>query len=104
MGLFGLGKNKININDAVNIIRDNPSAQLIDVREPDEYASGHIPGSVNIPVGKIGGADITDKYAQIYVYCASGMRSKMAAKILKDNGFTDVTNIGGIMSYRGPLE
>ena len=104
MGLFGLGKNKININEAVNIIRDNPSAQLIDVREPDEYASGHIPGSVNIPVGKIGGADITDKDAQIYVYCASGMRSKMAAKILKDNGFTDVTNIGGIMSYRGPLE
>ena len=40
----------------------------------------------------------------IYVYCASGVRSAMAAKKLENNGFANVTNIGGIHSYKGELE
>ena len=39
-----------------------------------------------------------------FVYCQSGGRSAQAARILEQNGFTDVTNLGGIMSYRGPVE
>lgn len=79
-------------------------ARLVDVRTPEEYSQGHINGSINIPLDTLpGGAGMIGKHEKIYVYCRSGARSGRAADILSHSGYTDVTNIGGIMNYRGKL-
>lgn len=105
MGLFDfLKKSGADINKAEEYLAANPAAILLDVREPGEYAGGHIPGSRNVPVGKIraGEAELpADKDTPIYVYCQSGGRSRMAAGALKNAGFTAVTDLGGIMMYHG---
>ncbi|MBQ9068538.1 MAG: rhodanese-like domain-containing protein [Eggerthellaceae bacterium] len=80
-------------------------ATFVDVREVSEYKNGHVEGAVNIPVGSIRTAEgmLKDKNAKLYVYCLSGARSSRACGALKSMGYTDVTNIGGIGSYRGPV-
>ena len=107
MGLFdSFLKNKIDINEAVAGLKDVPGAVLVDVREPMEYAAGHIPGSTNIPVGslKMAADAFAEKSVPIYVYCQSGMRSRKAAAILREAGFSNVTDLGGINAWRGPEE
>lgn len=99
---------RIDINQGIVEMKDRPGATLIDVRDPMEYADGHIPGSINIPVGSIAmAADAMpdkDKEKPVYVYCLTGIRSRKAASILRDYGFTDVTDLGGINAWLGELE
>jgi rhodanese-related sulfurtransferase len=72
---------------------------LIDLREPSEYATGHIFGAINIPRGLIefmiwkyvGFPDATDMEKRIYVYCNSGGRASLSGKSLGELGFTNVT-------------
>lgn len=73
-------------------------AAVIDVRSPDEFADGAYPGARNIPVNALPHriADVGPKDKPVVVYCASGGRSAVAQQILKANGFTDVTNAGGL--------
>ena len=73
-------------------------AALIDVRSPQEYASGHVDGARNIPVGEIAerAAEVGAKDAPVVVYCRSGMRSSQAKSALEAAGFTQVHNLGGI--------
>lgn len=73
-------------------------ATVLDVRTPGEFAAGHYPGARNIPVNELEGrtAEAGDPGRPVVVYCASGMRSAQAAKILAAAGFTDVTNGGGL--------
>lgn len=82
------------------------AAILIDVRQPDEYEKGHIPGARSIPLQKLRdfSLEVTDKDTPIYVYCLSGARSARAVRALRGVGFTAVTDLGGISSYRGELE
>ena len=82
------------------------AAILIDVRQPDEYEKGHIPGARSIPLQKLRdfSLEVTDKDTPIYVYCLSGARSARAVRALRGVGFTAVTDLGGISSYQGPLE
>ena len=77
-------------------------ATVIDVRSPSEFASGHYPGAINIPLPDVQGrvAELGDKNKAIVVYCASGMRSAQAAKLLAAAGFTDVTNAGGLSNLK----
>ena len=74
---------------------------IIDVRSPDEFASGHIDGARNIPVDEIGGrTDEVGKPDQpVVVYCRSGMRSAQAKSTLEAAGFTQVYNLGGISRW-----
>ena len=83
-----------------------PGAILLDVRSPEEYRSGHIPASQNLPLPVIDYAAISlpDKHAPIFVYCHSGTRSAQAVESLQQQGYTDVQNIGGIAVYSGALE
>ena len=78
---------------------DNPGVQLVDVRTPDEFAAGNIPGSVNIDVltGHFGetAATMLDKAYTVAVYCRSGNRSKNAAKTLSMMGYNVVELDGG---------
>ena len=91
------------INAGVAEWRSTPGAVLLDVREADEYASGHIPGAVNLPLSRIGQASL-DKSARIFAYCLRGTRSRKAAGELARLGYTKVRSIGGIVRYRGELE
>ncbi|MCL6442669.1 MAG: rhodanese-like domain-containing protein [Alicyclobacillus sp.] len=77
--------------------------EFIDVREPHEYQSGHVPNFRNVPLGRIKReADVLSKDKEIVVMCRSGARSMQAAKILKKQGFSKVTNVsGGIMAWSG---
>ncbi|MDP2790491.1 MAG: rhodanese-like domain-containing protein [Rectinemataceae bacterium] len=73
-------------------------ASVVDVRTVDEFGDGHYPKAKNIPVNEIVARmnEIGPRDKPVIVYCASGARSALAAKLLKANGFTDVMNAGGI--------
>ena len=81
-------------------------ALLLDVRTPEEYRQGHIPGSRNLPLQQL--HNITTlaekKNTALYVYCRSGSRSRQARAQLRRWGYTNVYDLGGIVSYRGSLE
>ena len=96
-----LGKRE-NINAGVEACRETPGAVLLDVRTPEEYAQGHIPGSFNLPLDQVEGITFS-RDTPLFVYCLSGARSGRACAGLEQNGY-DVRNIGGIMGYHGPLE
>ena len=77
---------------------------LVDVRTREEYVSGHIPGSVNIPYDTIGGSPPTgEKDALVILYCRSGNRSGIAKRTLKSLGYSRVEDFGGINRWKGPL-
>jgi len=70
--------------------------QLVDIRNPGELEGGVIPGAVAIPVGQLPGrVDELDRGAPTVVYCAGGYRSSVAASVLRQAGFPDVTDILG---------
>lgn len=83
-----------------------PGALLLDVRTPEEYREGHIPGGRNVPLSSLdkvtGLANGQD--TPIFVYCHSGARSAQAVNALRRMGYTNVTNIGGIAAYAGEVE
>ncbi len=73
---------------------------LVDVRTPEEYRSGHIPGAINIPVDTIGSKPPTpQKDALIILYCRSGNRSGAAKKILEQLGYTRLVNFGAVSKW-----
>ena len=94
------------INSYVAEFRKNSGIILLDVRNIDEYNEAKINGSINLPLDKIDTVEeiIPDKNAKIYVYCRSGRRSGIAADAMADMGYTDVTNIGGILDYKEETE
>lgn len=97
--MLGLGA-KVNYAELVQ-----QGAIVLDVRTKGEYASGHINGSVNIPVDQLPKnlSKFPDKNKPIITCCASGMRSASALSILKSSGYTQVYNGGGWSSLRSKL-
>lgn len=84
-----------------------PGSVIVDVRTPEEYAEGHIPGAINIPLDTLGDeqpAELPDLDQRIYVYCRSGRRSATATAILAGIGYTDVVDFGGILDWDGEIE
>ena len=79
MGLMDFLK-PADINAGVEEFRATPGARLVDVRTPGEYAGGHIPGAVNVPLQQIGAiaSEVPDKSTPLFVYCMSGARSQQA--------------------------
>ena len=73
---------------------------LIDVRTPEEFADGHIPGAINISVQTLPDRlDEVPKDVPLVVYCRSGNRSATAADILVNNGYQPVYDLGGIQDW-----
>ena len=105
MGFFDRFKSP-DIHEGLERFRAVEGAVLLDVREPDEYADGHIPGSVNLPLSALDTAEITvpRRDTPLFVYCLSGARSAQAAARLQKLGYRHVENIGGIRGYRGKTE
>ncbi len=69
---------------------------VIDVREPEEFATGHVDGAINVPPRTLlsGDNQLTSvpKDANLIVYCRTGSRSQVAIHMLKDMGYTNLVN------------
>jgi phage shock protein E len=76
-------------------------ARLVDVRSPAEFASGHLPGAVNVPVDALERrlGDVGPKDRPVVVYCASGARSAHAKRVLLASGWSDVRNLGAMSAW-----
>lgn len=91
--LFGIGPK----TDFAELVAQG--AQIIDVRTKQEYASGHIKGSKNIPLQALShNLKKVDPKKPVITCCASGMRSATAKSMLKSSGYSEVYNGGGWMS------
>lgn len=104
--MFTFNKNKADFNQGVEEQRSVAGSVLLDVRDEDEYGSGHVPGSKNIPLHTIDkiSSVVTDKNTPLYVYCYSGARSRQAVAALQRMGYQQVKNIGGIAAWKGKVE
>lgn len=105
MGLFGF-LHTPDVNQGVEEFQKTEGAVLLDVRTPEEYREGRIPGSKNVPLQQLETVTtkVRDKDTPVFVYCLSGGRSGQAVRQLKRMGYENVTNIGGINAYRGRRE
>lgn len=83
------------------VIKDKKTL-FVDVRTPQEYASGHIASAVNIPLDQLMGRMDELKHAEgpIVLYCRSGNRSGMAQLLLQAQGFRNLHNGGGLDDLR----
>src|SRR4051795_12105775 len=83
---------------AAEAMAARPETVVLDVREPDEYEQGALPGAVHIPRGHLESkieTHVPDRSTPIVIHCASGVRSAFAAKTLQDLGYTDVVSMAG---------
>lgn len=86
-------------------MEQNDKIVVLDVRTQEEFAAGHIPGAVLLPVDLIEAKSaevakvLPDKDAEILVYCRSGKRAQRASQALADMGYTNIEHIGGIMDW-----
>ena len=87
---------KVKVAQALELVRDG--ATLLDVRENGEWNAGHAPGAIHVPLGDIDKAARRIKQGRpVVVMCASGMRSRTAAKHLRSLGY-DATSLSGGMA------
>ena len=85
------------------------SATIVDVRTDEEWQECHIPGALHWDIARLEAGEFPDidKTRRVYVYCAAGGRAASAADFLRSNGWTDVTNMGGLRDWEsigGPVE
>lgn len=102
MSILNFLKTRPDIDAGVELYRNTPQAVLLDVRTTGEYAQGHIPGSVNMPLDRLASMSLP-KDTHLFVYCLSGARSAQAYNWLVRQGY-EVTNLGGITRFHGTLE
>ena len=100
------GCTNLSMDKAQLELENDKTIHLIDVRSPEEYFEGHIPGSRNIPLNRIAEIEkaVPDRDAKLFVYCLSGGRSASACSYLVRMGYTNVVNIGGIAHWNGRIE
>ena len=105
MGLLDFLKQP-DINQGVMEYKTAPDAVLVDVRTVQEYQGGHIPESKNVPLQQLDkiSSVAKNKGIQLFIYCYSGSRSRQAVSLLRQMGYTNVKNIGGIAAYAGKVE
>ncbi|MCW9048286.1 MAG: rhodanese-like domain-containing protein [Gammaproteobacteria bacterium] len=102
IGLKFTNIQQLNVNEAVRLMNDS-EVVVLDVRENNEYKTGHIRDSIHIPMSSLA-KRLTElekhKNKQILAYCRSGSRSNSACRTLNKQGFENVSNLaGGIMSW-----
>ena len=92
----------ITAEEAKKIMDTESEYVVLDVRTEEEFAQGHIPGAMLIPdyaIREEADKALPDKDALILVYCRSGRRSKNAAQILLELGYTNIREFGGILDW-----
>ncbi len=99
---------QISQEEARNMMDGQEDVIILDVREQEEYDSGHIPGAVLLSVGSIdedsAAAVIPEMDSAVLVYCRSGNRSRNAAAALAELGYTQVYEFGGINDWPYEVE
>jgi phage shock protein E len=97
--LMGSGGGQVTSDQAHALVKQG--ARLVDVRTREEYAEGHITGAVNVAVDDLTQRlkELAPKDKAVIVYCASGHRSRRAAELLRNAGFTQVFDLGGIDNW-----
>jgi rhodanese-related sulfurtransferase len=102
----GLAYLQVYMDEGIAMMEEETDYILLDVRRPNEFYEGHIPGAINVPNEEIGEKELPllPKDQRIFVYCRSGRRSKQACLKLSEMGYTDLVEFGGILDYDGPLE
>lgn len=96
----------ITMEDAKELFKTPGDYIILDVRRPDEFAEGHIPGAINVANEDIGTQqpkELPDLDKLIYVYCRSGRRSKEASSKLVAMGYTNIIEFGGIIDWTGEV-
>ena len=91
------------VDEKLERARAAEGAMIVDVRAEAEFADGHVPGGVNIPLNQVPKLDVP-KDTPLFLYCRSGARSSRGCKALEKLGYTNVTNLGGILDHKGPVE
>ncbi len=90
---------EISVNELIELVESG--SLVVDVREPDEYVSGHIPGAILVPLSTV--LENSSEFVSedtVYVVCRSGGRSMQACELLHDNGIVNVVNVaGGTMGW-----
>jgi len=106
MSIFSKRIKTLSMSKVLTEMQNDPTIQLIDVRTREEFRGGRIPKAVNVPVENLQliSKVVPNKDAKVFVYCLSGGRSTQAVHMLDQMGYTNITNLGGIMSYNGPIE
>ena len=97
----------ITAEEAKAIMDSEEGYIILDVRTQEEYDQGHIPGAIVISheeIGEKAEAVLTDKDQLILVYCRSGRRSKLAAEVLLELGYTNIKEFGGILDWPYEVE
>ena len=106
--LFGKkGYTNISQREAKERLSAAQNIVLLDVRTPEEYLESHIPKSKSLPLNQLKSKItkiVSDKNAEIIVYCLSGMRAASACSELAGMGYTNVSNMGGIQSWKYETE
>ena len=97
---------QISSAEAQKMMESESNYIILDVRRADEYASGHIPGAINVANESIVDQEpkeLPDKKQLILVYCRSGNRSKQASQKLANMGYTNIVEFGGISEWAGEI-
>ena len=98
------GYTQISQDEAKDMMARDDGHIIVDVRRQDEYDAGHIPGAIIIPNEDIGTErpkELPDLDQIILIYCRSGRRSKEASEKLAKMGYTNIYEIGGIITWTG---
>ena len=100
-GLFGPSIQTISAQELQEKLKSGNRPFLIDVREPEEFKTGHISGARLIPLGQLS-ARMSElpKDAEIICICASGARSTSATKMLVGAGYNAINTNGGMFAWR----
>lgn len=97
------GLKNVSGEEFAEYLKKPANRQFIDVREPFEFKSGHIPGAINLPLSQLKKRiQEVNKDKEVFLYCRSGSRSKQAARVLAKHGVNNMFNlVGGIGRWPG---
>ena len=98
----------IDKDEAMKIVATEKNIVILDVRTQEEYDRKHIKNAVLLPIEEIRKGNFSeklpDKNQKILVYCRTGRRSEDSAKILSENGYRNICDIGGLKDWEGEVE
>ena len=93
---------------AMELMRPESGAVVVDVRSKEEYDKRHIVGALLVPIDDIRSGKVdalpTDKNRKLLLYCWTGRRSEDAAVMLTEMGYNQVYEFGGLVDWNGPVE
>ena len=98
---------RVSSDEAAKMMAAEQGYLIVDVRTAKEYADGHIPHAINIPMDQFGEdppQQLPDRSQTIFVYCVKGIRSMNVANRLAHMGYKNIVEMGGIQDWHGAIE